>query len=126
MDTAHFLFTDQIIVINEMHMNNFMERDICDKIDNALVKITGYDIKALQSKDRAREKVTARQMGMFFYLLAGQGLDKSAMRFHRDHATAIYARNQIKNLYGLCNEKLLTENMDLMAQMTGIDHKLST
>jgi chromosomal replication initiation ATPase DnaA len=89
-----------------------------------LKQVTGYHTTDLQKKDGRREMTVPRQIGMFFYLRAGYSLAQSAMRFHRDHSNAVYARYQIMNLYGQVNERKLTEFVDAIERITGIESGL--
>jgi chromosomal replication initiation ATPase DnaA len=91
------------------------------KIDQALKEVTGYSPDELQAKDRRSELTEPRHIGLFFYLKAGYSTSVSAMRFHRDHSTAIHARDKVALYYGTKMEKKLTAMVDRMCELTGIE-----
>ena len=95
------------------------------KIDSALKRVTGFSPDELQVKSKRIELVEPRHIGMFFYMKAGYSSTASALRFHRDHATAIFALRKILSFYGRKCEKKLTEMIDKMSEETGIKTELT-
>jgi chromosomal replication initiation ATPase DnaA len=90
------------------------------KIDNALKQVTGFTADELQAKDRRAELTESRHIGLFFYIKAGYSTSVAAMRFHRDHATAIHARDKVKMYYGTKMEQKLTDTVNRISELTGI------
>jgi hypothetical protein len=124
MNMNEFLYTDQVISLEEFDTNNCHEGNMCYEIEKALFEITGFKVDDLLKKDRRPDKVLARHIAMYFYTLSGKSLQTIGERFARDHATIIHARRKIKDFYGQCSEVILTRRMDMMAEYTGINHRL--
>jgi hypothetical protein len=92
-------------------------------INSALFFLTGFTLGNLRVKSREKKMVEARQIGMIFYRLNGNSWGKSGNTFHRNHATAINSLKTITNYYGMKGEENITEFIDKMSKLTGIEFR---
>ena len=87
---------------------------------DAVKQVTGYGAEVLKSRSRKREHVEARQIAMYFYIRNGVYTKRAGEVVGRDHATAIHAKRRIQELYGQKSERVLTEMVDKVSDLTGI------
>lgn len=90
-------------------------------IDKIIEQLTGLNREELKTKDRDAKLAEVRHVGMYFYYKNGNSCTYSGMAYNRDHATVIHAIKKINNLYKQKSEGKLTDFVNQVSKLTGIE-----